>query len=165
MAMAVNGGAKVGHGGVSYDLNSFTDSDMVKGASYYKHVRQGLYLPPAHISERRHLHDLRFLDRVPLTSVGGTMILVDANVHRAGVNFPELPYDDLLETEGFGRLCRDFGVNPVGLPNVVILHSSDCLSLFRADGAKGKGADIARAFVLKAAAQRPGKPGPDGLSR
>lgn len=111
--------------GVSYDLNSFTDSDMVKGASYYKHVRQGLYLPPADIPERRHLHDLRFLDRVPLTSVGGTMILVDANVHRAGVNFPELPYDDLLETEGFGRLCRDFGVNPVGLPNVVILHSSD----------------------------------------
>ena len=50
------------------------------------------------------------------------MLLVWAEVHRAGIRFPELPYDDLLETEGFGRLCHDCGVTPIGLPNTAILH-------------------------------------------
>src|SRR5690606_11357876 len=108
--------------GPSYDLNAFADPDERRDRRYYKHVRRGLYMPPADHGYRLHLHDLRFLQRVPLSSVGGTMLLVDASVHRAGVRFPELPYDDLLETEGFGRLCRDFGVTPIGLPNVAIRH-------------------------------------------
>lgn len=108
--------------GNSYDLNAFTDPLERRDLRYYKHVHRGLYMPPARHGYRKHLHDLRFLHRVPLSSVGGTMLLVDANVHRCGLRFPDLPYDDLLETEGFGRSCRDFGVTPVGLPNVVIRH-------------------------------------------
>lgn len=108
--------------GPSYDLNAFTDPTDRRDHRYLKHVRRGLFMPPADYDRRRHLHDLRFLDRVPLTSVGGTMLLVSAEVHRAGVRFPELPYDDLLETEGFGRLCHHCGVTPIGLPNVAILH-------------------------------------------
>lgn len=111
--------------GPSYDLNAFNDPAELRDHRYYKYVRQGLYMPPATHPRRRHLHDMRFLQRAPLSSVGGTMLLVDANVHRAGIRFPTVPYDDLLETEGFGRLCRDFGVTPVGLPNVAILHSRD----------------------------------------
>jgi len=109
-------------GGPSYDLNAFNDSAEIRDHRYYKYVRNGLYIPPADHDRRRHLHDLRFLDKVPLTSVGGTMLLVHASVHRAGVHFPDVPYDDLLETEGFGRICRDFGVQPFGLPNVQIKH-------------------------------------------
>ncbi|HEY6919136.1 MAG TPA: glycosyltransferase [Tabrizicola sp.] len=108
--------------GPSYDLNAFTDPTERRDVRYLKHVRRGLFMPPANYDRRRHLHDLRFLDRVPLTSVGGTMLLVAAEVHRAGIRFPELPYDDLLETEGFGRLCHHCGVTPIGLPNVPILH-------------------------------------------
>lgn len=108
--------------GRSYDLNAFNDADESKTLSYYKWVKQGLYMPPASHPARKHLHVLRFLDRVPLTSVGGTMLLVHAAVHKAGLRFPELPYDDLIETEGFGRMCRDFGVHPIGLPNVQIRH-------------------------------------------
>jgi len=110
--------------GPSYDLNAFADPTERRDQRYYKHVHRGLYMPPVDHDHRRHLHDLRFLQRVPLSSVGGTMLLVDATVHRAGLRFPEIPYDDLLETEGFGRLCRDFGVTPIGLPNVVIRHVS-----------------------------------------
>ncbi|MFD1912484.1 glycosyltransferase [Halodurantibacterium flavum] len=109
-------------GGPSYDLNAFHDSAERRDHRYYRHVHRGLYMPPASHDRRRHLHDLRFLDRVPLSSVGGTMLLVHAAVHRAGLRFPELPYDDLLETEGFGRMCRDFGVMPLGLPNLQIRH-------------------------------------------
>ena len=71
---------------------------------------------------RSHFDDLRFLQRTPLTAVGGTMILVHASVHRAGVTFPEIPYDDMLETEGFGKMAADFGVIPLGLPNLEIIH-------------------------------------------
>lgn len=108
--------------GTSYDLNAFLEPVGDRDAGYYKHVRGGLFMPPADYGRRLHLHEMRFLDRVPLSSVGGTMLLVHGTVHRAGLRFPELPYDDLLETEGFGRLCRDFGVTPTGLPNVRIMH-------------------------------------------
>lgn len=108
--------------GPSYDLNAFTDPGEKKDVRYLKHVRNGLFMPPVAYDRRRHLHDLRFLERVPLTSVGGAMLLVAAEVHRAGLRFPEIPYDDLLETEGFGRLCYHHGATPVGLPNVAILH-------------------------------------------
>ena len=108
--------------GLSYDLNAFSDESDVRDHRYYKHVHRGLFTPPADYDRRRHLHALRCLDRVPLSSVGGTMLLVHAAVHRAGIRFLEVPYDHLLETEGFGRMCRDFGVTPIGLPNVQIKH-------------------------------------------
>ena len=65
---------------------------------------------------------MRFVDRAPLVSVGGTMLQVHRSVHRAGLTSPENPYRDLVETEGFGRLAYDAGVEPVGLPNVEIFH-------------------------------------------
>ncbi len=109
-------------GGKSYDLNAFHDDGSARDHTYYKYVKRGLFMPPVTYRQRRPLHALRCLERVPLSSVGGTMLLVHAAVHRAGVRFPEIPYDDLLETEGFGRSCRDFGVTPIGLPNVQIKH-------------------------------------------
>ena len=46
-------------------------------------------------------------------AVGGTMLLVDAALHRGGLNFPEIPYRFLLETEGFAALANDLGVVPL----------------------------------------------------
>lgn len=112
------------YGERSYDMNAFNDDGQTRDHKYYKYVKGGLFMPPATHFFRRHLHVFRFLDRVPLSSVGGTMLLVHANVHRAGVVFPEIPYDDLLETEGFGRICYDMGAQPIGLPNVQIKHVS-----------------------------------------
>jgi hypothetical protein len=65
---------------------------------------------------------LRHSARVDLDGVGGTMLLVDASLHRAGLRFPELPYRDHIETEGLGLLARDLGVRPVGLPRVEVMH-------------------------------------------
>ena len=108
--------------GPSYDMNAFLDLGSPRNLSYYRHAVGGIFQPPVNYWWRRHLHDLRYLDQVPLSSVGGTMLLVHAEVHRAGVDFPEIPYNDLLETEGFGAMAADFGVQPVGLPNVHIRH-------------------------------------------
>ncbi|HEU4880733.1 MAG TPA: hypothetical protein VFT45_00770 [Longimicrobium sp.] len=83
-----------------------------------------------------HLDDLRGEgDLVPLDSVGGTMLLVRADVHRDGVIFPPFPYglgnsairtdNDWLgevETEGFGIMAADAGVQCWGMPNLEIRH-------------------------------------------
>lgn len=106
----------------SYDMNAFVEDTSIKDYQFYKHVKDGLYMPPSNSDRRRHLSGLRCLDRVPLNSVGGTMLLVHGSVHRSGIWFPETPYDHLLETEGFGRMCLDFGVTPIGLPNLQIRH-------------------------------------------
>jgi len=45
-----------------------------------------------------------------------------AALHRGGLRFPEIPYRDLIETEGFGALANDLGIRPVGLPKLEILH-------------------------------------------
>lgn len=112
-------------GGATYDQNSFLDIGTAKNASYYKHVHKGLFQPSAGLASRLHFNELRYLDRVPLTCVGGTMLLVHADLHRAGIRFPEIPYDDLLETEGFGKIACDFGLQPVGLPNLEIVHVNE----------------------------------------
>ena len=59
-----------------------------------------------------------------LDGVGGRALLVDAALHRAGVLFPETPYRGLIDTEGFGAILRDHGIEVVGLPNVDVLHAA-----------------------------------------
>lgn len=100
------------YGGTSFDLNAWRDRG------------------------RLHLHDLRAEgDLVPLDSVGGTMLLVRADVHRDGLVFPCFPYglanpkvrtDNYwvgeLETEGLGIMASDLGVQCWGMPNLEIRH-------------------------------------------
>jgi GT2 family glycosyltransferase len=109
-------------GGPSYDLNAHFETGKPADSEYYKYMVGGLFQPPAEYWHRRHMHDLRYLDKVPLSAVGGTMLLVHASVHRAGLEFPEMPYMDMIESEAFGRLANDAGLRPVGLPNVEIIH-------------------------------------------
>lgn len=108
--------------GPSYDRNAFVEIGVPRDSDFYKHVTGGLHQPPDNWTGRKVLHDFRYLDRVPLSAVGGTMLLVDANLFRAGLRFPERPYRFLVETEGFGMLARDLGVVPVGLPGVTVRH-------------------------------------------
>lgn len=111
-------------GAKSFDLNSYLDIGANKDINYYRYLIGGIFQPPSNYYYHRHLHDMRYLDQVNLTGVGGTMLLVDANIHRAGIQFPAVPYKNLLETEGFGKMAVDFGITPVGLPNVEIIHDN-----------------------------------------
>jgi peptide chain release factor subunit 1 len=84
----------------------------------------------------RHLDDLRNEgDLVRLDSVGGAMLLVRADVHRDGVIFPAFPYGKAnprirfnnlwvgeIETEGFGIMAADAGVDCWGMPHLEIKH-------------------------------------------
>ncbi|MER9652842.1 glycosyl transferase [Mesorhizobium sp. M0152] len=109
-------------GGDSFDLNSFVVRRHQKDYRYYREISGGLHQPPAGTPVRYHLSDLRHLDIIGLDAVGGTMLLVDAALHRGGLRFPEIPYRDLIETEAFGVLANDLGIQPVGLPKLEILH-------------------------------------------
>lgn len=109
-------------GGPTYDLNTFVTYKDYPPDFYYKHIRNGLFQPPLKHPGRLFLDGLRHSECVEVDGVGGTMLLVDASLHRGGLRFPELPYKDQIETEGFGILARDVGVRAVGLPKVEILH-------------------------------------------
>lgn len=52
-----------------------------------------------------------------LDGVGGTALLVKAEVHRDGAMFPPFPFYHLLETEGFAKMASRLGWNSYGLPN------------------------------------------------
>lgn len=100
------------YGGPTFDRNAWRDRGM------------------------RHLDDLRGEgDLVRLDSVGGTMLLVRADVHRDGVIFPSFPYGKAnprirlnnhwlgeIETEGLGIMAADAGVECWGMPHLEIKH-------------------------------------------
>lgn len=54
---------------------------------------------------------------VPLDGVGGTALLVKAEVHRDGAMFPAFPFYHLIETEGFSKMAKRLGWQATGLPN------------------------------------------------
>jgi hypothetical protein len=129
LTMLLSTGARIVHpnavripGGPSMDLNAWTIERQLSPETMAPWISDGLLQPPMGF-HRLYLSDLRYRDVVPLNSVGGTMLLVDANLHRAGLLFPENPYRHLIETEAFAAAACDLGIVPVGLPNVEIVHS------------------------------------------
>ncbi|KAG5297564.1 N-glycosyl-transferase [Histoplasma ohiense] len=61
-------------------------------------------------------------EEVELDGVGGVNILVKADVHRAGINFPCYAFENQAETEGFAKMAKRAGYQVVGLPNYVVWH-------------------------------------------
>ena len=55
-----------------------------------------------------------------LDGVGGTALLVKAEVHRDGAMFPPFPFYHLVETEGFAKMARRLGWESYGLPNYFV---------------------------------------------
>lgn len=106
------------YGGPTFDLNAWRDRGDV------------------HMDQLRGGEDL-----VRLDSVGGTMLLIDADLHRDGLIFPAFPYGgevsgirDIVdwlpkglrgevETEGLGIMAKSMGVQCWGMPNLEILHA------------------------------------------
>ncbi len=102
------------YGGPSFDLNAWRDHGS------------------------RHMHDLREEGEfAQLDSVGGTMLLVRADLHRDGLVFPCFPYGignpkirsdnhwlGEIETEGLGIMAGDMGIDCWGMPLLEIKPQS-----------------------------------------
>ncbi|KAJ5665730.1 Mannan polymerase II complex anp1 subunit [Penicillium maclennaniae] len=61
-------------------------------------------------------------EEVELDGIGGVNILVKADVHRSGINFPSYAFENQAETEGFAKMAKRAGYQVVGLPNYVVWH-------------------------------------------
>ncbi len=55
-----------------------------------------------------------------LDGVGGTALLVKAEVHRDGAMFPPFAFYHLIETEGFAKMAKRLGWASWGLPNYLV---------------------------------------------
>lgn len=62
---------------------------------------------------------------VALDGVGGTALLVKAEVHRDGAMFPPFAFYHLIETEGFAKMAKRLGWQSYGLPNYFVSYTSN----------------------------------------
>jgi hypothetical protein len=105
-------------GGPSFDWNAWRENGQVR------------------------LDQLRGQELVRLDGVGGTMLLVRADLHREGLVFPAFlygraspfardpsPYDALgvgeVETEGLALMAKDMGYECWGMPGLEIVHPNE----------------------------------------
>lgn len=107
-------------GGASYDLNTFVFRDPSWGDGE-DHRLDGLYQPPRG-ETRRYLESFRREAEIVVDGIGGTMLLIDADLHRDGLRFPARPYRGYLESEGLAFLARDLGSPCWALPGLEIVH-------------------------------------------
>ena len=108
-------------GGSTFDLNTFKYKPGAQGVAWH-YLQDGIVQPPRGFG-RLYLDELRGQGQVEVDGVGGTMLLVDANLHRKGILFPDYSYRGYIETEGFAMHAKDQGVSSWGLPDLEIVHA------------------------------------------
>ncbi|MFF3356491.1 glycosyltransferase [Streptomyces sp. NPDC002917] len=108
-------------GGPTYDLNTFALQPRAGTLNWSQWLRDGILQPPKGFG-RRYLDELRGQGLVRVDSVGGTALLVRADLHRDGLIFPPFPYQHLIETEGLAAMARDMGTACWALPDLEVVH-------------------------------------------
>ena len=107
--------------GETFDLNTFRIAPGMREEDWTPYIRDGLLQPPRGFG-REYLGELQDEHCVEIDAVGGTMLLVRADLHRQGLIFPEKPYRNYIETEGLAMMAKDMGYSSWGLPNLEIIH-------------------------------------------
>jgi hypothetical protein len=105
----------------SYDLNTFKLQDDNSNKDWTPYTIDNVIMPPKGLG-RLYLENLRAFNLVEVDSVGTTMLLVKADLHREGLNFPSYSYKGHLESEGLAMMAKDMGVSAWGMPNLKIVH-------------------------------------------
>jgi mannan polymerase complexes MNN9 subunit len=114
-----------------YDFNAWHDSEVaLQMASKmgnddvifegYKEMATYRKLMAYEMVPKGNIHD-----EVTLEGVGGTALLVKAEVHRDGAMFPPFAFYNLIETEGFAKMARRLGYRLYGLPNYLVYHYNE----------------------------------------
>ncbi|CAK7265426.1 hypothetical protein SEPCBS119000_001506 [Sporothrix epigloea] len=97
-------------------LTSGLDKDVVLAEGYKQYDTGRTYM--ARMGDWRNDKD----EEIELDGVGGVNILVKADVHRSGINFPCYAFENQAETEGFAKMAKRAGYGVYGLPNYVVWH-------------------------------------------
>jgi len=110
-----------------YDFNNWVDSEtaLALGRKMGKDdlLLEGYAELPTYRSLMAYMRDGEGGDvgkEVRLDGVGGTALLVKAEVHRDGAMFPPFAFYHLIETEGFARMAKRLGWASWGLPNYLV---------------------------------------------
>jgi hypothetical protein len=110
--------------GRDYDLNSFR-FDPAKGpAEDPRFLIDGIYQPQAG-QGRAYLSELAGGQPAQIDCVGGTALLIRADLHREGLIFPAYSHRGYIETEGLAMIAKDMGYSCWALPDLRIVHSPD----------------------------------------
>jgi glycosyltransferase involved in cell wall biosynthesis len=109
-------------GGNTFDLNTFKFQPGAEDQDWTDYVVDGIVLPPKGMG-RWYLEDLRDRSIVAVDGVGGTMLLIKADIHREGLIFPPFSYKLYIETEGLAMMAKDMGYTCWGLPQLEIIHA------------------------------------------
>jgi GT2 family glycosyltransferase len=105
----------------TFDLNTFKLKPGAAQWDWSPYILDGIIQPPIRHG-RYYLSDLRQHQCIEVDGVGGTMLLVRADIHREGLVFPNFPYKYHIETQGLAYMARDMGYRCWGLPNLEIVH-------------------------------------------
>ncbi|KAL1850066.1 Golgi mannosyltransferase complex subunit [Paecilomyces lecythidis] len=116
-----------------YDYNSWRDSDTAQALAQQmgpdEILLEGYAEMPTYRTLMAYLADTgeeRKQNKViPLDGVGGTALLVKAEVHRDGAMFPPFPFYHMVETEGFAKMARRLGYESFGMPNYFVYHYNE----------------------------------------
>lgn len=117
-----------------YDYNSWRDSDVAQKMAKAMGPEDVLFEGYAEMPTYRTLMAM-LADKesekpderqiMPLDGVGGTALMVKAEVHRDGAMFPPFPFYHLIETEGFSKMAKRLGYESWGLPNYFVYHYNE----------------------------------------
>ncbi|TIA47698.1 hypothetical protein D6C79_04494 [Aureobasidium pullulans] len=97
-------------------LAATLDKDTVLAEGYKEYDTGRVYM--AKMGDWREDKDVE----IPLDGIGGVNILVKADVHRSGINFPSYSFENQAETEGFAKMAKRSGYGVYGLPNYIVWH-------------------------------------------
>ena len=114
-----------------YDFNSWIDSEQAQNIAKEMDKEDILLEGYAEMATYRFLMAGMYdannpgdtHTEVQLDGVGGTALLVKAEVHRDGAMFPPFAFYHLIETEGFAKMAARLGWKSWGLPNYFVSHS------------------------------------------
>ncbi|KAI9759525.1 MAG: NAD(+) kinase [Chaenotheca gracillima] len=114
-----------------YDYNSWQDSapakELANRLSNDDIIIEGYAEMPTWRTLMAHLANANGNPQevMQLDGVGGTALLVKAEVHRDGAMFPPFPFYHLIETEGFAKMAKRLGWGSWGLPNYFVYHFNE----------------------------------------
>ncbi|PGH23050.1 hypothetical protein AJ80_02823 [Polytolypa hystricis UAMH7299] len=116
-----------------YDYNSWVDTtrslEIAAQLGPDEIMLEGYGEKPTYRSLMAHLADrspsANVNQLMELDGVGGTALLVKADVHRDGAMFPAFPFYHMVETEGFAKMARRLGWKCFGLPNYFVYHYNE----------------------------------------
>ncbi|KAF2172000.1 glycosyltransferase family 62 protein [Zasmidium cellare ATCC 36951] len=115
----------------AYDFNSWQDSPTAQGLAAKMGPDEILLEGYAEMATYRSLMAYMTEEKgdprkeVELDGVGGTALLVKADVHRDGAMFPPFPFYHLIETEGFAKMAQRLNWKAYGLPNYFVYHYNE----------------------------------------